>query len=115
MPQKAHLNGSKEGPHFPDFPILTSVGLTPGSQRQRGSHPHSQHKVQPKDLSKDHCPFYYKRRYGSLAQGHHSRERANRALVGILLSEVNKRGRPSKWPQECLPSKFADFECAFSL
>ena len=31
------------------------------------------------------------------------------------LSEVNKRGRPSKWPPECLPSKFADFECAFSL
>ena len=30
-------------------------------------------------------------------------------------SEVNKRGRPSKWPPECLPSKFADFECAFSL
>ena len=24
-------------------------------------------------------------------------------------------GRPSKWPPECLPSKFADFECAFSL
>ena len=33
----------------------------------------------------------------------------------IRLSEVNKRGRPSKWPPECLPSKFADFECAFSL
>ena len=31
------------------------------------------------------------------------------------ISEVNKRGRPSKWPPECLPSKFADFECAFSL
>ena len=30
-------------------------------------------------------------------------------------SEVNKRGRPSKWPPECLPSKFVDFECAFSL
>ena len=30
-------------------------------------------------------------------------------------SEVNKRGRPSKWPPECLLSKFADFECAFSL
>ena len=30
-------------------------------------------------------------------------------------SEVNKRGRPSKWPPECLPSTFADFECAFSL
>ena len=30
-------------------------------------------------------------------------------------SEVNKRGRPSKCPPECLPSKFADFECAFSL
>ena len=29
-------------------------------------------------------------------------------------SEVKKRGRPSKWPPECLPSKFADFECAFS-
>ena len=37
MPQKAHLNGSKAVPkkdifrpqkcHFPDFPILTSVGL----------------------------------------------------------------------------------------
>ena len=34
MPQKAHLNGSKGDPpkmhflalHFPDFPILTSVG-----------------------------------------------------------------------------------------
>ena len=36
MPQKAHLNGSKKDPpkgifwpqkcHFPDFPILTSVG-----------------------------------------------------------------------------------------
>ena len=33
----------------------------------------------------------------------------------FLFSEVNKRGRPSKWPPECLPSKFADFECAFSL
>ena len=32
-----------------------------------------------------------------------------------LPSEVNKRGRPSKWPPECLPSNFADFECAFSL
>ena len=31
-----------------------------------------------------------------------------------LLSGVNKRGRPSKWPPECLPSKFADFECPFS-
>ena len=31
------------------------------------------------------------------------------------LSEVNKRGRPSKWPPDRLPSKFADFECAFSL
>ena len=30
-------------------------------------------------------------------------------------SEVNKRGRPSKWPPECLPSKVTDFECAFSL
>ena len=30
-------------------------------------------------------------------------------------SEVNKRGRPSKWPPERLPSEFADFECAFSL
>ena len=30
-------------------------------------------------------------------------------------SEVNKRGRPSKWPPEGLPSKFADFDCAFSL
>ena len=30
-------------------------------------------------------------------------------------SEVNKRGRPSKWPPERLLSKFADFECAFSL
>ena len=30
-------------------------------------------------------------------------------------SEVNKRGRPSKWPPECPPSKFAGFECAFSL
>ena len=26
---------------------------------------------------------------------------------------ANKRGRPSKWPPERLPSKFADFECAF--
>ena len=33
----------------------------------------------------------------------------------LLNSEVNKRGRPSKWPPERLPSKFADFECAFSL
>ena len=33
----------------------------------------------------------------------------------FLFSEVNKRGRPSKWPPECLPSNFADFECAFSL
>ena len=31
------------------------------------------------------------------------------------IAEVNKRGRPSKWPPECLPSKFADFERAFSL
>ena len=30
-------------------------------------------------------------------------------------SEANKRGRPSKRPPECLLSKFADFECAFSL
>ena len=35
--------------------------------------------------------------------------------IGDFLSEVNKRGRPSKWPPECLPSKFAYFECAFSL
>ena len=34
---------------------------------------------------------------------------------GLNPSEVNKRGRPSKCPPECLPSKFADFECAFSL
>ena len=33
----------------------------------------------------------------------------------VPFSEVNERGRPSKWPPECLPSKFADFECAFSL
>ena len=37
-----------------------------------------------------------------------------RGQTGTNLSEVNKRGRPSKWPPECLPSKFADFECAFS-
>ena len=36
-------------------------------------------------------------------------------IVSEFISEVNKRGRPSKWPPECLPSKFADFECAFSL
>ena len=35
-------------------------------------------------------------------------------ISGGINSEVNKRGRPSKWPPECLPSKFADFECAFS-
>ena len=36
-------------------------------------------------------------------------------FFGVLLrpSEVNKRGRPSKWPPERLPSKFGDFECAF--
>ena len=38
-----------------------------------------------------------------------------RTCRGSDKSEVNKRGRPSKWPPECLPSKFADFECAFSL
>ena len=39
----------------------------------------------------------------------------NRGFGGWLAwkSEVNKRGRPSKWPPECLPSKFPDFECAF--
>ena len=44
-------------------------------------------------------------------------ERMNQAafLCNWRRSEVNKRGRPSKWPPECLPSKFADFECAFSL
>ena len=31
------------------------------------------------------------------------------------IAEVNKRGRPSKWPPDHLPSKFADFECAFWL
>ena len=36
-------------------------------------------------------------------------------ILGSHSSEVNKRGRPSKWPPECLPSKFAHFECAFSL
>ena len=30
-------------------------------------------------------------------------------------SEVKKRGQPNKWPPECLPSKFADSECAFPL
>ena len=33
--------------------------------------------------------------------------------LGHFVSEVKKRGRPSKCPPECLPSKFADFECAF--
>ena len=33
--------------------------------------------------------------------------------VYCFFSAVNKRGRPSKWLPECLPSKFADFECAF--
>ena len=37
------------------------------------------------------------------------------AELSEFSSEVNKRGRPSKWPPECLPSKFVDFECAFSL
>ena len=37
------------------------------------------------------------------------------AFFFSVLSEVNKRGRPSKWPSEWLPSKFADFEGAFSL
>ena len=36
-------------------------------------------------------------------------------LAGADFPAVNKRGRPSKWPPECLPSKFADVECAFSL
>ena len=39
--------------------------------------------------------------------------RKSRKIPRVL--GVNKRGRPSKWPPECLPSKFADFECAFSL
>ena len=49
-----------------------------------------------------------------LCQGSDKTDKARFVVFLVILSEVSKRGRPSKWPPECLPSKFADFECAFS-
>ena len=86
-------------PH--SFPERRVVGLLSFAQK----------KTHPQDLG---GPIRANR-FADSRESLDSRESSQGSRSEPLFSEVNKRGRPSKWPPECLPSKFADFECAFSL